>query len=113
MSDGRVFELRTYYATEGRFADLERRFVDHTLALFDRHGMEVVAFWTPTEGPDTGTALLYLLAFPDRPAADAAWTAFRADPDWQQAKAASEVDGSLVARIDSVFLAPTAYSPLR
>ncbi len=113
MSDSRIFELRTYYAEADRLGDLERRFTDHTVALFAQHEIEVLAFWRPTDGPGADSTLVYLLAFPDRVAADTSWEAFRADPDWQRAKDASEVDGPLVARIESVFLAPTAYSPLR
>ncbi|MGI8459634.1 MAG: NIPSNAP family protein [Propionibacteriaceae bacterium] len=113
MTDHRVFELRTYYTHPGRLADLQRRFVDHTLDLFARHGIGVVGFWTPTDGTEADTTLVYLLDFPDRPSADAAWEAFLSDPEWQRAKAASEAPhGPLVARIESTFLAPTAYSPL-
>lgn len=111
----RVFELRTYHAVAGKFAALNDRFRDHTLALFDKHDIAVIGFWTPMDGqdlpPDT---LVYLLAFNDRDAAEAAWTAFRADPAWIAAKAESERDnqGSLTTSIESVFLAPTDYSPL-
>lgn len=75
--------------------------------------MEVVAFFTPTEGEHADRTLVYLLAFESRDVADRSWDAFRADPDWIKAKADSEVDGVLTERVDSVFLAPTDYSPIR
>jgi hypothetical protein len=108
----RIFELRTYYTAPGKLEALETRFRDHTLALFQKHGLEVVAFFTPTDGDGVGNTLVYLLGFDDRDAADSAWAAFRADPDWIAAKAASEADGPVVDHLESVFLDPTAYSPL-
>lgn len=105
---GVLYEWRTYHAAAGRMERLHRRFADHTCRLFARHGIRQVGYFVPTgaEGP-----LHYLLAYPDRPARDAAWEAFRADPEWQAAKAESERDGPLVERIDSVFLETTPYSP--
>jgi uncharacterized RDD family membrane protein YckC len=107
-----VFELRTYTATPGKMADLHARFRDHTLALFKKHGIAVVGFWVPSEKPET---LVYLLSFPDKAAADAAWKTFRADPEWIKARADSEkkAGGSLTARVESVYMAPADYSPLK
>jgi hypothetical protein len=112
-SHSRVFELRTYHAAPGKFAALHARFRDHTCALFERHGFTTVGFWTPQDGqgPPAET-LVYLLAFRDRKAADEAWSAFRADPDWINAKARSEEQGPLTTAIESVFLTATDYSPL-
>ncbi len=112
MSDHRVFELRTYYAAPGKLDALHRRFREHTLALFAKHGIDLVAFFAPTDEPDRDHVLVYLLAFPDRAAAETAWEAFRADPEWIDAKAASEVNGVLAERVESVFLSPTEFSPL-
>jgi hypothetical protein len=108
-----IYELRTYWATPGKLEALNDRFRNVTLPLFARHEMQVVGFWTPGGDEQAQGSLVYLLAFPSQQHAEAAWTAFRADPDWQAGKAASEVDGSLVARLTSVFLQPTDYSPLQ
>lgn len=102
-----IYELRTYHATPGKLDALNRRFADHTIDLFARHGIEVVGFWTPDAAVDT---LVYLVRFPDRAAMQKSWDAFRADPDWQRAKGESEKDGSLVARLESQVLVPTDYS---
>lgn len=112
MSD-RIFELRTYVANPGRLADLHQRFREHTLGLFERHGMDVIGFFTPTEGENADRTLIYVLGFENRAAADQAWKDFRSDPDWITAKADSEADGVLTERVESVFLDPTDYSPLR
>ena len=111
---GRVFELRTYTASPGKLDALHARFRNHTVALFKKHRMEVIAFWEPMDKEaGAGEKLVYLLAFPSRAAADAAWKEFHADPEWIKVKAESETGGVLAAHIDSVFMSPTDYSPLK
>lgn len=104
-----LYEWRIYHPASGKAAALHRRFAEHTRRLFQRHGLREIGYFVPegVEGP-----LYYLLAYPDRAARDAAWAAFRADPEWQRVKAESELGGPLVDRIDSVFLQPTPYSPV-
>lgn len=110
----RVFEMRTYHAAEGKFDALQKRFREHTVGLFRKHGMTSVGYWTPQDEKDgKGKTLVYLLAFPSREAAKASWAAFQADPEWQRVKAASEVDGKLVDKVDSVYLDPTDYSAIK
>ena len=112
--DSRVFELRTYHAAPGKFEALHARFRDHANALFKKHGMTVVGFWVPTDA-DKGSAdtLVYMLAFKSREAATAAWKEFGADPEWVQARNESQKDGSLTTKVESVFMTPTDYSPLK
>jgi hypothetical protein len=88
---------------------LHARFRDHSVALFDKHGLELVGFWEHGAGDGT---LVYLLAFDSRTAADAAWEAFRTDPEWIRVRAQSEQDGILTAGVESVFMDPTDYSPI-
>ncbi len=109
----RVFEIRTYTAYPGKFEDLHRRFRDHTMRLFERHGMTNVAYWVPQDPERSGNTLVYVLAYPSREFAEQAWAAFRSDPEWVAAKAASEENGLLVERVESVFLDPTDYSPMK
>ena len=104
----RVFELRTYHAHEGKLDALQARFRDHTVALFEKHGMTNVGYWVPTD--NTENLLVYLLSYQDKEARDASWKKFRDDPDWKSAKEASQVDGALVAKVDSVFLKKTDFS---
>lgn len=108
-SGGRCFELRIYYAAEGKLDALHTRFRDHTMKLFERHGMTNVAYWVPVENPDR--RLIYLLSYPDLAAREASWKAFQADPEWVAAKAASETSGALVAKVENRFLGPTDFSP--
>ncbi len=108
--DSRCFELRTYTAPPGKLAALHARFRDHTSALFKKHGMTIVGYWEPTELPDT---LIYMLAYKDREAREAAWKAFSADPAWVKARTESEVNGRLTTKVESVFLSATDYSPVK
>jgi hypothetical protein len=108
--DSRCFELRTYTATPGKLDALSARFRDQIIPLFDKHKMSVVAFWIPTDKADT---LVYLLAFPSRAAADASWAAFRADPAWAAIQKATQADGPMTVKVESMFMNPTGYSPLK
>ena len=112
-ASSKVYEMRTYTATEGNFDAVNARFRDHTLRLFEKHGMKNVGYWTPMEGPTAGTTLIYILEHQSRDAARASWAAFSKDPDWQKAKAESEVNGRIVAKAESVFLTATDYSPIK
>ena len=111
--DARVFELRTYYANPGKMAALHARFRDHTCKLFEKHGMTCVGFWSPIDPKESEEVLVYLLAYPSKEAADKAWKAFREDPDWIKAKKESETDGTLVSKVESVYMNPTDYSPMK
>lgn len=109
----RVFEIRTYTTPEGKLEDLHRRFREHTLKLFERHGMVNVAYWTPQDGERAGNTLIYLLAHKSREAAAQSWAAFLADPEWKQVRAASEANGKIVLKVESTFVQATDYSPMK
>jgi hypothetical protein len=108
-TDTRCFEMRIYYAAPGKLDALQARFRDHTCKLFEKHNMVNIGYWVPVENTDN--KLVYILACPDREAREASWKAFMADPDWQAAWKASEVNGKLVAKAESIFLKATDFSP--
>ncbi|MDP3068948.1 MAG: NIPSNAP family protein [Opitutaceae bacterium] len=110
----RAFELRTYVAAEGKLADLDARFRNHTLALFAKHGMTNLAYFHPADA-DKGaaTTLVYFLAHANREAATASWKGFREDPEWLKARDASEKNGKLAAKVESVFLQAVDFSALK
>jgi hypothetical protein len=117
-TEPRVFELRTYTASPGNLENLLGRFRDHTLKLFEKHGMINFGYWTPTEKKNgAGEKLIYVLAHKSLEAAAEAFKAFRADPDWIAVKKVSEdkAGGSLTVQdgVKSEFLSPTDYSPTR
>ncbi len=111
--DTRVFELRTYTAAPGKIDALHARFRDHTIQLFEKHHMTVIGFWRPSDAEQAKRELVYLLACPSQEAAAKSWKDFQADPAWTAVKGASEKDGTLVERIESVYLNPTNYSALK
>jgi hypothetical protein len=110
-SGGAVFELREYHTFEGKLGDLLARFRDHTITIFKRHGMESIAYWTPTDDPLKDKTLFYILKHPSREAATANWAAFHDDPEWKQVSAASEANGKIVEKVESTFLKLTDFSP--
>jgi len=110
---GKVWELRTYHAAPGKFDALNTRFRDHTVRLFTKHGMTHVGYWTPQDEPLKGNTLIYVLAHESREAAKKSWDAFRKDPEWIKVRDESQKDGSLTTKVESVFLDPVDYSPLK
>jgi hypothetical protein len=106
-----VYELRVYHANEGKLDALLARFRDHTDAIFKRHGMKSVAYWTPTDEPLKGRTLIYILKHPSRAEATANWKAFHDDPEWVKVSTASEVNGKLTEKVDSTYMTLTDFSP--
>ena len=108
-----IYELRTYWAAPGKLDALNARFRNITMALFARHNIKVVGFWTATPPTAESGDLIYVLAFDDQAALTAAWSAFREDPEWKAGRAASEVDGSLTSKVTSVVMQSIDYSPAK
>jgi hypothetical protein len=104
-----VQEWRIYEAMPGRLPDLHNRFANHTLRLFEKHGVTNIGYWTEVFG--TSNRLVYMLGYPSLGDRERSWAAFQADPDWQRARAESERNGTLVAKTYTRILRPTAYSP--
>ena len=107
-----IVEMRVYYCAPTRLPALLERFRSTTLGFFQKYGIEQVGFWTTLVGPDNH-ALTYLLKWDDMAQREARWNAFQADPDWIAARAETEKDRPIVARIENTFLAPTGFSALR
>jgi hypothetical protein len=108
-ADDRYYEMRVYYAAPGKLEDLNARFRNHTTKLFEKHGMSNMGYWVPLDNPDN--KLIYVLSYKNKDAREKAWKDFSADPDWQKAQKASEVNGKLVDKVDSYFMKATDYSP--
>jgi hypothetical protein len=107
-ADARCFELRMYTATgeRGDIDDLHQRFREEEVAIFEKHGAEVVAVWQRLDDPNT---LVWMLAYRDRAHRDQVWTAFAADPDWAALR--QKYDVSLT--IEAYWMSSTDYSNLR
>lgn len=107
--ESRLFELRIYYAAKGKLDNLNARFRDHTVKLFEKHGMTNIGYWVPIENPDE--RLIYVIAHKDLESRNKSFAAFVADPEWKKAAAESEKDGKIVDRIDYFFMTATDFSP--
>jgi len=110
---GKVYELRTYTAPDGKLGDLHARFRNHTMRIFDKHGMKSVAYFSPQDAPLSQNTLIYILEHPSREAAKKAWADFAADEEWKKVSAESQVNGKLTTKVESVFADPTDYSPIK
>src|SRR6266446_2156716 len=106
-----VYELRVYHTYEGKLDDLLRRFREHTVKLFEKHGMKNVSYWTPTDEPPKNKTLIYIMAHASREAATANWKALGEDPEWKSGRDKSEENGKIVEKVDSTFLVMTDFSP--
>ena len=109
----RIFELRTYTANPGRLDALNSRFRDHTIRIFEKHGMTSIGYWTPQDAPLSENTLIYVLAHDSRNAAEASWKAFGGDPEWQRVAEESQRDGRIVEKVDRVWMDATDYSQLK
>lgn len=108
MGDETVYELRTYTTNEGKLDDLNARFRDHTIGLFNKHGMTSLAYWTPIDQPNT---LIYVISHASREQADKNWQAFIDDPDWKVVAEETNRDGAILAKApQSVYMKATDYS---
>lgn len=107
-----IYEYRVYEAAPGKLDALQARFRNHTLGIFERHGIKNIGYWTAGVG-DYSDRLIYIVAFEDEAQRAQAWASFRGDPEWNKVRSESEADGPLVARVFNSILNPTDYSPLR
>ena len=108
-----IYEMRVYHCVPGRFAALNARFANVTLKLWKKHGIRQVGFFTDIIGDNCNNKLTYLLQWKDLAEREQRWNAFATDPAWIAARAESEKDGPIVARVENSILGPTAYSKLQ
>lgn len=111
-STSRVYELRTYTTLPGRLPALHKRFAEHTLKLFEKHGMRNETYWVPTDSARKDNTLIYIVSHSSQDAADKSWKEFATDPEWIKVRNASEADGAILAKSpERVFMKRTGYSP--
>lgn len=106
--DMRLYELRVYYCEPGRLDALLDRFRNHSMRLFEKHGMKNIGYWVPIDNKEN--KLVYVLSYPDKESREASWKGFLEDSDWKKAKEASELSGKIVSRIENSFMHTTDFS---
>ena len=107
-----IYELRIYHCVTGRLPALLKRFENTTLELWKRHGIRQAGFWTVLVG-ESNQALYYLLKFDSLADREKKWNAFQADPEWHAARAKTEENGPIVAKVVNSFLQPTSFSSVK
>lgn len=100
--DSRYFEMRTYHCNDNKRPDLIKRFKDHTIRLLEKHGIENIAYFIPTD--ESNNSLTFILGYPDKASRDVRFNKFANDPEWLVAKKESEANGPLVSKVDQVFM---------
>jgi hypothetical protein len=113
QAGGKVFELRVYKSTPGNLGNLQARFRNHTLSIFEKHGMTNIGYWAPTDPELADDTLIYLLSHDSREAADASWRAFGQDPEWQAVAEASNANGQILASVERTWLTALDFSPMK
>ena len=107
-----IYEMRVYTCIPGRLPALLKRFENHTLKIWERHGIRQAGFFTTLIGT-SNQELTYMLAWESMGEREKKWNAFMSDPEWTTARVDSEKDGQIVANIVSQFLAPTTFSAVK
>jgi hypothetical protein len=107
-----IHELRIYECVPGRLPDLNKRFSTTTLKLWEKHSIRQAGFWTTLIGESNQT-LYYMLAWESLAEREQKWNAFASDPEWLSARAKTEENGAIVAKVTNYILAPTPYSSVQ
>ena len=107
-----IYELRIYECVPGKLPDLLKRFDTITLKIWERHGIKQAGFWTTMIGKSNQT-LYYLLAWESLAEREKKWGAFMVDPEWISARAKTEANGAIVAKVTNAILAPTTFSSVK
>jgi len=112
-ADDRVFELRVYHTLPGRLPQLQANFRDHNLSFLKKHDITSIGYWTLQDAPAAENTLIFVVAHENREAAARHWKELRDDPEWQAMAKSSESAGPIVEKVESTYMTPTDYSPLR
>ena len=107
-----IYEQRIYTCIPGRLPALLKRFEEHTLKIWEKHGIKQAGFWTVLVG-EGSQDLHYMLVWESLADREKKWNTFQADPAWHKARDESETSGPMIANIKSAFLRPTAFSSVK
>lgn len=109
----RVFELRVYHTVPGKASAVQDEFRDTVTKLFAKHDLKAIGYWAPLDPPTSENTFIYILAHPSREEAKKHWDAFRADPQFQEMIKGQQGDKKLVENVDSTYMSPTDFSPMK
>ncbi len=109
----RVFELRVYHTVPGKAHALQAEFREKVSKWFVKHDLQAVGYWAPVDAPASDNAFIYILAHPNREEAKKHWAAFVADPAFQEMIKSQQGDAKVVEKVDSTYMDPTDFSPMK
>ena len=109
----RVYELRMYHTFPNRLTPLVTRFRNGEVKVFEQNHMKFMGAWVPQDAPNHENLFIYLLAHENRDAAKNNWAGFGGDPEWKNIQKTSEADGKIVEKVESTFMDPVDFSPLK
>jgi hypothetical protein len=109
----RVFELRIYHTVPGKTTALQAEFREKVTKWFAKHDLQAVGYWAPVDAPAADNTFIYILAHPSREDAKKHWAAFQADPAFQEMIKSQQGDAKLVEKVDSTYMSPVDFSPLK
>ena len=112
LEKGTIYELRIYHSMPDRLPALLSRFQNHTVRIWEKHGIRQAGFWTTLIG-ESNQQLTYMLGWDSMAEREERWSAFLADPEWIAISTETEKDGPLVQNISNELLAPTAFSSVK
>ena len=107
-----IYELRIYHTLPGKLPALLNRFDTITLKIWERHGIKQAGFWTTLVG-ESNADLTYMLQWESLAERETKWNAFQADPEWISARAETEKNGAIVAKVSNSFRTPTSFSSVK
>lgn len=107
-----IIEMRVYHAAPGRMPDLLARFRDHTLGIWDKHGIRQAGFFTTVIG-QSNHDLTYFLTWDSLAERERKWGAFQTDPAWVAVRAKTEANGPLITDLENQILTPTDFSSVK
>ncbi|HVZ22150.1 MAG TPA: NIPSNAP family protein [Vicinamibacterales bacterium] len=108
-----VFEVRIYTAGPGKLDAVVKRFRDPEVGLFEKYGMKAIFYSTVSEPAERQNQFVYVLQHDSREAARKSWAGFLSDPAFRAAAQASDEGGRAVVKVESFFVTPTDFSPLK
>jgi hypothetical protein len=110
----RCFEVRMYTVdktrantgTFGGINELHQRFREKEVALFVKHGAEILGVWQHLGEPNT---LVWMIAYRDRAHREQVWAAFNADPEWTALRTKYFVP----LKANTFLMSASDYSPMK
>ena len=111
QSQSRVLEIRTYVTPDKTGLDALVTRMRSEAKIFDRIGMKSVGYFVAADAPKSENTFIYILSHENRERAKENWSTFGADPEWKELRSKSAPTGQL--KVESVFVTPTDFSPVR